>query len=431
MRGVAITRGSGTVLAALRGRLSYGAVAVALIATGAVARLIALVVNWSAPLGADSSEYLLLARRYSFSDPFSASYREPLWRALVKLATGPFGYSPQALRVFTTVISIATLPLAWLVFRRLASRWRLQPRVALIALAVFALSQQLVREAPRGLREGLCLLIVLVVVAPLLNADRSRRAALALAAAIGLLSSIRWELATLLLAITALFAVARRVSPLAPLLALLCLIALSGPWLLAHKERHGDISYPSKVHSTFYWKLEQPPEVVRRYLTPPGAEPKVQLSWHEYYLDYLGPTEAAKRVATGYPHVLAKLAASQVAPRAAAVSLLGKDQGGLGWLVSLVLVGAALTIVSVLVAVRLWRHKRAEPLTLSALVFLLVSIAPYAALAAHVEMRVLMFTAPAIALLVATAVDACLPQSVPLSRRSRRPAAVQIAGDVA
>jgi hypothetical protein len=401
--------------------LTYRSAALAMIAAGAIARIVALATSWSRPLDADAREYLLLAERYSFADPFSASYREPLWRALVKVTTGPFGYSPESLRVFTTLVSIATLPVAWLVFRRIAARWGLHQRVSLIALAVFALSLQLIREAPRGLREDLCLLLALVVASPLLTADRRRGAAVRVAVVIALLAGIRWELAALLVVIVTLFALARRVSLLAPAAAILCFVAVSAPWLLANRARTGDLTYHSKVHSTFYWKQEQPPDVLRRYATPPGADPKIRLSWSEYYLDYLGPAESARRVVLGYPRLLAKLAASQAVPRSAAVRALGENQDGAAWLVILVALAVAGIVAAAFAVTRLARRAHAGPVCLSALVMLLVSIAPYAVIAGYVEVRVLIFTVPLLALLAACAIDACLPQ------RIRVPAAVPAA----
>lgn len=406
--------------ARLRRRVTYRSAALGLIIVGTVYRLIALVLNWGSRLDADAQEYLLLAKRYSFGDPFSASYREPLWRAIVKVTTGPFGYSPDALRTFTTFVSIATLPVAWIFFRRLAARWSLHPRLPLIGFGLFALSQQVLRDAPRGLREDLCLLLFLAAAAPLLCADRSRRGTASIAVSIGVLSLIRWELGTLLVAVTLLFALARRVSPAAPVGAAVCLVALSGPWLLAHKERHGDFGYPSKVHATFYWKQEQSPTVVRRYLTAPGAEPRVVLSWKEYYLDHLGPAETLKRVVLGYPRLGAKLVASQIVPRSAAVSVLGPNQQGSGWLLSMLAVGIAIAVVGAAAGLRVWRRKRSEPLFVATLAMLLLAIVPYAALAAFVETRVLMFAAPLVAILVASVADACLPADVQIGRRVKR-----------
>src|SRR2546421_12184851 len=74
--------------------------ALALIAAGTGLRALSLAVSWNRPLDPDASEYLLLAKQYSFAHPWSASFREPLWRAAVKLVTGPWGYSAHSLRIF-------------------------------------------------------------------------------------------------------------------------------------------------------------------------------------------------------------------------------------------------------------------------------------------------------------------------------------------
>ena len=388
--------------------------ALAFMAAGATMRLVALVLSWGKPVGPDSSEYLLLAKRYSFAHPFAASYREPLWRAIVKVATGPFGYSQNSFRCFTAGVSIATLPVLWLALRRLAERKGLGPRVPLIAFGILAFSQQLVRDAPRGLREDLCLLLFLGVAFPLLAGDRSRRAAALVAASVGLLAAIRFELGSLALIMVVLFALARRASALAPALALVLLVTLAGPWVLANKQRHGDLLYQSKVHSTFYWKLEQPKSVVARYRTPPGVDPKIALSWSQYYLDYLGPRESAKRIAQGYPRLLAKLTASQIVPRGAAMSALGANQNGRVWRAVMAAIAAALLLAAAFAATRIWRSDVAR----SAAALIVLSLAPYTVIAAFVELRVVMFAVPVFALLVAMAVEACV------AARLRRPAEV-------
>jgi hypothetical protein len=392
--------------------------ALALIVAGAIARLVSLDLSWGKPLGPDASEYLLLARRYSFAHPWSASYREPLWRGIVKVTTGPFGYAPDALRSFTTLVSIATLPVAWILLRRLAERRGLGSRIPLVALGVMSLSMQLVREAPRGLREDLCLMLFLFVAFPLLARERSRRSAIAIAAAIGLLSVIRWELATLALVACALFAVARRGPALAPVLAAVLVVALSGPWLLANRARHGELFYQAKVHSTFYWKLDQPQSVRRAFVSPPGADPPIHLSWSQYYLDYLGPAETVKRTAEGYPRLLAKLVASQGVPRGAAMSTLGSNQNGRGWLVTMAALAMLASGAAIFAGIRLRRRRHGAPTLFTALALLCLMAAPYAPIAALIELRVLAFAVPLLAVLVAVAVDACLPERVVLRREA-------------
>jgi hypothetical protein len=383
-----------------------------LIGAGAAARLISLALSWGKPLDPDASEYLLLGRRYSFLHPWSASYREPFWRGIVKAATAPFGYSPDALRSFTTLISIATLPVAWILLRRIAAQRGLGSRVPVIALAVIALSVQLMREAPRGLREDLCLLLFLFVAAPLLARDRSRRAAVTMALAIGALSVIRWELATLALGACLLFALARRGPALAPALALVLVVALSGPWLLANRARHGDLFYQAKVHSTFYWKLDQSQTVRQHFLSPPGVDPPIHLSWSQYYLDYLGPATTLKRTAEGYPRLAAKLVASQGVPRSAAISTLGTNQQGGRWLVTLAALAMLASAAALFAGARIRRRRDGASTFLAALALLAITAAPYAPIAALIELRVLLFAVPILALCTGIAVDACLPERV-------------------
>jgi hypothetical protein len=382
--------------------------ALALVGVGAAARLVSLWLSWGKPLGPDASEYVLLAKRYSFAHPWSASYREPFWRAIVKVAIAPFGYSPDALRTFTAVVSIATLPVAWILLRRLADRYGLGLRMPLIAFALVALSMQLVREAPRGLREDTCLLIFLFVAVPLVSGDRSRRAAISVAVSVGLLASIRLELATLALVMCVVFAAARRISPLAPALAAVLLVALAAPWLIANRARHGELFYNSKVHSTFYWKLEQPRSVRLALKSPLGEDPPVRISWSRYYLGYLGPARTVERTALGYPRLLAKLVASQAVPRGGAMSALGRNQNGKGWLVVFAAIGAAFAAALVAASLRV-RGTRGASAFLSALALLVLAALPYAPLAAFVELRVLAFAVPLLAVATAIAVDACLP----------------------
>jgi hypothetical protein len=129
----------------------------------------------------------------------------------VKIATEPCEYSAHSLRVFTTAISIATLPIAWILLRKLVVSRAVPLRAAWIALAILALSAQLIREAPRGLREDLCLLLFLAFVTALLMRPATFRAAALLAAPVALLAVIRWELASFALIVTVLFTIFRRV----------------------------------------------------------------------------------------------------------------------------------------------------------------------------------------------------------------------------
>jgi hypothetical protein len=375
-----------------------------LIAVGAAARLLSLGLSWGKPLDPDASEYVLLARRYSFAHPWSASYREPLWRALDKLALAPFDYSPDALRAFTTLISIATLPVAWMLLRRL----RLGDRVSLIALGLLALSLQLIHEAPRGLREDTVLLLFLFVCIPLLAGERGRRAGFTIGLAIGLISVIRWEVAPLAILVCIGFALARRGPALAPVVGAFALILLSGPWLMANQHKHGDLLYNTKVHSTYYWKHSQPPSVLRQYASPPGVDPPVHLTWSQYYLHVLGPGQSLKLAAEGYPRIAAKLVGAQALPRQAGTSTLGGDQHGGHWLLGSILVVLLALAAGTAALVRMW-NRPGRTTALTALGLLALLIAPYAPIAASAEIRVLAYAVPLLAIAAAVAIDACVP----------------------
>jgi hypothetical protein len=381
----------------------------ALIAVGALARIVLLAFSWNDRLDPDAGEYLILGRRYSFSHPWSASFREPLWRAIEKIVTGPFDYSPHAQRIFTVVVSIAALPVAWVLFRRLVRRRGLPDRVAIVALAVVALSAQTIREAPRGLREDACMLLFLVFAGLLLSRPSTLRTTALVATPIALLSVIRWELATFAAFITILFAIARRATWAVPALAIVGIVALSGPWLLANKHKHGSLTYNTKVHATYYWKQEQPKSVRAQYQSPPADDPPVHLTWTQYYFDYLGVGTTVKRVAKGYGKVTAKLLASQVVPRGAAVSTLGGNQHGRGWKAALIALALLLVVAAVFIVRQLRRARPVPTLLWETLAIVILAILPYAALAdVGLEMRVLMFTVPLLGLAAGVVVDAML-----------------------
>jgi hypothetical protein len=387
-------------------------VVIAIIVAGVVLRAIVLAFNWNRTPDSDASEYEILARHYSFAHPWSASFREPLWRALVKIATGPFGYGPHPDRIFTTAISIVALPVAWVLLRRLRDVRKLPERAAIIALAIVALSAQTNREASRGLREDLVMLIFFVFATLLLCRPRTLRGAALLAVPVGLLSVIRWEVSTFALGLTLLYCLIRKVTWAAPAFALLAIVLLSGPWLLANKHRHGQLLYNTEIHSTYYWKQEQPAAVRAKYHRPQGVDPPVHLTWSQYYFDYLGPTRALKRFVIGYPEVVAKLATSQVVPRGAAVAVLGNNQRTTGWKVSFVIVGLAMALAFVWIARRLRRVGKMPSLFWESLAIVLLAIAAYAVLAdIALEMRVLMYTVPMLAICAGILADRLLRAS--------------------
>lgn len=392
-----------------------------LIGLGIAARVTLLVFSWNDRLDPDAREYLILARRYSFAHPWSASFREPLWRAIEKAAVGPFGYSPHAQRVLTVIISAAFLPLAWLLLRRLVRAHGLSDRVAVIGLAIVALSAQTIREAPRGLREDTCMLLFFVFTVLLLSRPRTWQQAALVALPVAVLSVIRWELATFAAFLALLFALARRATWAAPVLAVVGIVALSGPWLVANGHRHGSLTYNTKVHATYYWKQDQPPAVRAQYASPPAADPPVHLTWTQYYLDYLGPAKSAERFTIGYAKVAVKLVASQVVPRGAAASTLGSRQTGTDWELAIAAVGALLVAAGAWIVRALRRARPLPGLLWETLAIVVLAVAPYAALAgAGLEMRVLMFTVPLLGLVVGIAANALVTARAEAAEKTRR-----------
>lgn len=390
-------------------RATWPRVVLALMGVGALLRLLLLAYSWNDPLDPDANEYLLLARRYSFAHPWSASFREPLWRAIVKVVTSPFDYSPHAQRIFTLVVSIAVLPVMWLLLRKVVRSRGLSDRVAMIALAVVALSAQTVREAPRGLREDLCMMLFLGFAATLLMRPSRLREAAVVAIPVAVLSVVRWELAAFATFLALVFALARRANWATPVLAVLAIVIVSGPWLLANKDKHGSLSYNSKVHATYYWKQEQPAAVRAQYRSAPADDPPVHLTWSQYYLDYLGPTTAAKRFVKGYVKVTGKLVASQVVPRGVVVSALGNNQRSRGWELALAAAGIVFLAAAFWIVRRLRRMPRPPALFWEALAITALAICPYAPLASiGLEMRVLMFVVPVLGLAVGVLADMLL-----------------------
>lgn len=401
--------------AALQHRRWPGA-AIALVAVGAVLRIVYLAVSWNGPPGPDLTGYLRLARRYSFAHPWSASYREPLWRALLKVATGPFGYSVHSARTFTTLTSIVTLPVAWVLFRKLVGSRNVSDRAALIALAVLALSAALVRQATQGIREELTTLLFLVFIVTLLEGRMSRaRRVAGTVVPIALLSVIRWELSLFAATLTVLWALARRSSWLVPVLAFLSIAIVSGPWLLANRQRHGALFYNTATVSTWYWKQEQPKKIRNRYtVTAYGLDPPTHLTWSTYYLDYLGPLRSIKRFAIGYPKLVAKLVVAQAVPQGLVSATIGVKQTTRAWKVAFVALGVLLLGIAAWIVHRL-RDTRLPDLLWDALAVLALAIAPYAALeGVYFEVRVLVFAIPVLALVVGILADAIAGSSRPV-----------------
>jgi hypothetical protein len=191
-------------------------------------------------------------------------------------------------------------------------------------------------------------------------------------------------------------------------LALVAIAIFSGPWLFANRQAYGKLLYNTEVHATCYWKHEQGGAVLKQFSSPPADDPPIHLSWSDYYLDYLGPLESAKRFTTGYPKLAVKLVASQVVPRGAAGGTLGSSQDSAAWRLVVVALAVSFALLLALVALRLRRTGKLAALTWESTAILALAIAPYAALANAVEMRVLVFAVPMLALAVGIITDRLL-----------------------
>lgn len=270
-----------------------------LLVAGVLARCGSLFVQLQLPLEADAREALLLARSFTLAEPWASSLREPLWIALVKVTTGPFGYSIVVLRVVTTLLSIAALFATWSLLQS-----RLSPPVARVALAIVSLNGILVLSAARGLREEL---VMLLVITGLGAAIRPRPQLAVVAGVVGALSIVRWETALLSIAVLACAAFLRRVPAAVAVGAVVAVAVLAGPWLASNAARYDDPLVHSNQHASFWHR------VYLRDTTGRDVGPR-SITWAEFYLDDLGPRDALARAGTGATMLARDVVADGIQP---------------------------------------------------------------------------------------------------------------------
>lgn len=263
---------------------------IAIVAAGTIARLGALAVTWHKPLSPDAEFYLFLAHRFSFLEPWASSTREPLWVALVKVASAPFGYPAAALRALDTGFSILVVVAVAVGLLAIGDR-----AVALAGTAYVALSPRLITTAPRGLRENAATLAFLPVVYYAISGDRRWRWPAAVC--VGLVAVVRFELAPIAFVLVLARSLVDR-SPRVLAAAAAATFILAGPWLVANGHRYGDPLYASNVQATWFRNYE----LVESGSHLPYAEVGYggpQTTWGEFYLETLGLKESARRTVRG------------------------------------------------------------------------------------------------------------------------------------
>jgi len=252
------------------------------LAVGITLRAEAVVDQWSAPVHGDVSGFLSIARQVSWLEPWATEHREPLWILLVKVLTGPFDYSHRPLVVWALLASIGTLVLASGFLRR-----QFAPRAALAGIILISIHPLVKLDAVAGLRESTATL--LIAGAALAAAD-GRWVSLAVASA--LLVGVRWELGVLAVAVLLLASIVTALRARVPAVAALLALVWMTPFMVTNGLRHGDPMYHSNTHAGWYQAME-----TRGWGGGPSQRPGT--SWASYYLDFVGPTEALERAATG------------------------------------------------------------------------------------------------------------------------------------
>lgn len=277
---------------------------------GVVLRLLSLGIQSRLPLEPDATGSLALARTLDVSEPWAASLREPGWIILVKAWSTLFGYSPMAIRVLTITLSVALLLTAAALFsRHLTRRW------ALLATAIVSAHGLLVLSASRGLREELVGILTILVARTVLERRQWRAPAVVAAAAVGAVAAVRWEIALLAVALLLLGTLLRQIPIRFVAGALLAAAVTSGPWLVANHQEYGSWQAASNQHAAFWYRADVlgPAGVTG----PPSTDADLlegQMTWSRYYLEVVGPTETASRVAVGTAGLLHDLASTAAWP---------------------------------------------------------------------------------------------------------------------
>ncbi len=246
----------------------------------------------------DASGYLYMARHLSWLDPWRASPREPLWIAVVKLATAPLGYRIEAMQALSCLVGVLALVACVWALRQLGCR----PWTVVAGTAAIAFSERLIVTAGQGTRETMAVLVTAVAVG---LAARSPRW-LAVLAAIAL--GVRWELGLALFALSIVLLVGRVIGLRWVLVGAALGAVLMGPFLVNNAREYDDPLFHSDIHATFYANLEDTRGVV---LTEPLLPPEERIrpeiavpmyrapliSWGDFVLDVVGPREIAQREA--------------------------------------------------------------------------------------------------------------------------------------
>lgn len=377
--------------------------AVVLIALGALLRFLSLALLSGLPLDPDAGAYMALVKTFSWAEPWAASYGEPLWIGLLKVTTAPFDYSPLAGRIFTTLLSLVALVLAWRLFDKVLARF-----AAHVALAFMALNGLLVFIAPRVLREELVLVLLLSLALAAVRWRRREAPAFWMAVPVALLSVVRLEMALFtlgLLVILAVVATDRRRQVLSTLgLTVLLIGVLAGPWLVANSHRFDDAFHHSTVSATWFRNRDLAASGGPRY-SPLGGPP---VTWTDYYLDFLGPAESAQRFVVGLPVLTVAVFYSSVFPIRTSRLVELAPQLATFDVIPLLKVVAALFVIFcfVMVAIGVLIPERKVLIRSAALVAIL-GIAAYAPLSRHlfVNYRLVAFTLAFWALVVGIGVE--------------------------
>jgi hypothetical protein len=280
----------------------------------------------------DAFGYVDLAGQMSWLDPWRASAREPLWIAFVKVTTGPFGYTVEALQSVTFLMSVvALIACVWALWQIGCRGW-----VLVAGTAAIALSERLINTAGQGTRETMAVLAAAVAVG---LAARWPKWLPVLAA---LTLAVRWELGVSLMGLSALLILVGGVPWRRFVLGMGLAAVLMGPFIVHNAREYDDPLFHTDIHATFYANLERTDGVVvTEPLLPPEERirPEIRvpmyraplISWGQFVADVVGPGDVAKR-------------------EAKAAIVLPVDALRLGWLPWPA--GAALLIAACIAAVR-------------------------------------------------------------------------------
>lgn len=192
------------------------------------------------PPNADAVGYALAARRFSWLDPWAAHFREPLWIALAKATSAPFGYQVEALQGLSFVLSVAGLAACvWALWMLAPGR----PSVVTGASLVVAMNASLITDAGAGGRDGVTLLLL----AGAIGAAVRRPHLLPAVGAVGL--GLRWEIGVAILVASAVLAVGRTIPVRALAVGGVAALVIAGPFVMNNATTFDDPMFHSNVHA--------------------------------------------------------------------------------------------------------------------------------------------------------------------------------------